>query len=86
MENPYASKNYKCKIVSFCDKTSNDHLHFLGACNDINYFDSASGVRSRQVRVGLTLSWVFFLQVNLDISLTGVQHTVCLEAFFHSAC
>lgn len=70
------------KLSHYFDKASYDRVHLLWACNDINYFDSASGVRSRHVRVGLTLSWVFFLQVNLDISLTGVQQTICLKAFF----
>lgn len=42
---------------------------------------SANGVKSRDVRVGLTLAWVFFLQVN-HISLIDVQLTVYLEAFF----
>lgn len=70
------------KSSHYFDKASNDRVHLLCACNGINYCDSASGVRSRHVRVGLTLSWVFFLQVNLDISLIGVQQTMCLEAFF----
>lgn len=41
---------------------------------------SVSGVKSRNVRVGLTLAWVFFLQVN-HISLIDVQLAVYLKAF-----
>ena len=41
---------------------------------------SVSGVKSRNVRVGLTLAWVFFLQVN-HISSIDVLLAVYLKAF-----